>query len=171
MWCEGRVTRPQGATDTETIPIQTVLRQVQAVTTHSLIRIVGPRVLAAFVPASATRSTPAHYLLNLLQPTLIVLNLRGKTMTATAESGPYQVCMPSIIFTYHPCLFSTDRDKDMNDIPLGISGSGEPMQPPKRPKINRDRYRSTTSQNQHALAKKLLPIDPLAGDKTRGRKD
>ncbi|KAF9468910.1 transcription factor/nuclear export subunit protein 2-domain-containing protein [Collybia nuda] len=67
---------------------------------------------------------------------------------------------------------ASDRDKDVNDIPLGTSGSAEPMQPPKRPRINRHRYSLTTpSQNQHALAKKLLPIDPLAGDKTRGRKD
>jgi THO complex subunit 2 len=41
--------------------------------------------------------------------------------------------------------------------------------PPKRPKVGRSRYSS--SQNPHAIARKLLPIDPSAADKSRGRKD
>ena len=59
----------------------------------------------------------------------------------------------------------TERDKEILDnLP-----SGEPGQPIKRPKVGRNRYSS--GQNTHALARKLLPIDPSAADKNRGRKD
>lgn len=61
----------------------------------------------------------------------------------------------------------SERDKDSSlDIPLGQGGE-QSMQPPKRPRINRNRY--PTSQNtQHAIARKLLPID---NEKSRARKD
>ncbi|KAL0949134.1 hypothetical protein HGRIS_009218 [Hohenbuehelia grisea] len=61
-------------------------------------------------------------------------------------------------------LAIVEREKDVND---GSSSLGGDVQPPKRPRINRHRY---SSAQPHALAKKLLPIDPSAGDK-RGRKD
>lgn len=57
-----------------------------------------------------------------------------------------------------------DRDKDI-DATLG-PGSEPPMQPPKRPRIIRNRYPSAQN-NTHAIARKLLPIDPSAGDKSR----
>jgi hypothetical protein len=171
MSCGARATRAQGATAIETTPIRIlmVLRQVQ-VATHSLTKTARLKVLAASVPASATRSIPARYLLKHRQSTPIALSLREKRMTATAESGQCQV---SVLFHHsysRSRLSSSDRDKDVNDIPLGAPGSSGPMQPPKRPRINRHRYTAPPGE-QHALAKKLLPIDPSAGDKTRGRKD
>lgn len=58
-----------------------------------------------------------------------------------------------------------DRDKEtLDNAPMGEAG-----QPIKRPKHGRNRYPS--GQNTHALARKLLPIDPSAADKSRGRKD
>ncbi|THH13890.1 hypothetical protein EW146_g6381 [Bondarzewia mesenterica] len=65
----------------------------------------------------------------------------------------------------------SDREKDAGgDAALG-AGPDTVLQPPKRPRINRSRYASGSSRD-HALAKRLLPIDPQAGDKTRsGRKD
>jgi len=63
----------------------------------------------------------------------------------------------------------SDREKDANDSTSG-PGAEQTAQPPKRPRINRNRYPSHPSS--YAIAKKLLPTDPQAGDKTRsGRKD
>ncbi len=54
-----------------------------------------------------------------------------------------------------------DRDKEtLDNAPTGDAG-----QPIKRPKHGRNRYPSS------GLARKLLPIDPSAADKSRGRKD
>ncbi|KAH7888047.1 transcription factor/nuclear export subunit protein 2-domain-containing protein [Phlebopus sp. FC_14] len=59
-----------------------------------------------------------------------------------------------------------DRDKDAVDVSSNATGELA-SQPPKRPRINRNRYHQA-----HGLAKRTLPIDPQAGDKTRsGRKD
>ncbi|KAF8639741.1 hypothetical protein AX17_001003 [Amanita inopinata Kibby_2008] len=60
----------------------------------------------------------------------------------------------------------SDRDKEAVDVTA--VGGEQPMQPPKRPRV---RARYASSQNAHALARKLLPIDPAAADKSRGRKD
>lgn len=63
-----------------------------------------------------------------------------------------------------------ERDKEMNESASSITS--DQVQPPKRPRINRNRYNA--SQSSHSgLAKKLLPIDrePSAGEKSRGRKD
>ncbi|OSX60384.1 hypothetical protein POSPLADRAFT_1058548 [Postia placenta MAD-698-R-SB12] len=55
----------------------------------------------------------------------------------------------------------SERDKDSGESPLNPN---EVMaQPPKRPRINRNRYSAVPA---HGLAKKLLPIDPQA-EKTR----
>ncbi|EGO01596.1 hypothetical protein SERLA73DRAFT_49063 [Serpula lacrymans var. lacrymans S7.3] len=63
----------------------------------------------------------------------------------------------------------SDRDKDVGEATSGAADLT--TQPPKRPRINRNRYTSHPS-NTSALARKLLPIDPHAGDKTRTtRKD
>ncbi|TFY81790.1 hypothetical protein EWM64_g2223 [Hericium alpestre] len=64
----------------------------------------------------------------------------------------------------------SDRERDATgDSPL--IGSPDPSLPPKRPRINRNRYPSIGSSS-HAIAKRLLPIDPQAGDKSRpSRKD
>ncbi|KAF4602377.1 THO complex subunit 2 [Pleurotus pulmonarius] len=64
----------------------------------------------------------------------------------------------------------SERDKEMNESASSITS--DQVQPPKRPRINRNRYNA--SQSSHSgLAKKLLPIDrePSAGEKSRGRKD
>jgi len=61
----------------------------------------------------------------------------------------------------------SDREKEASDSASGPS-TEQTAQPPKRPRINRNRYPS----NNYAIAKKLLPTDPQAGDKPRsGRKD
>ncbi|KAG2755797.1 hypothetical protein P692DRAFT_20853707 [Suillus brevipes Sb2] len=58
-----------------------------------------------------------------------------------------------------------DRDKDVSE--AAISAAGElSLQPPKRPRINRNRYNPHALQT-HGLAKRTLPIDPQAGDKSR----
>ncbi|KAG1874783.1 transcription factor/nuclear export subunit protein 2-domain-containing protein [Suillus subalutaceus] len=58
-----------------------------------------------------------------------------------------------------------DRDKDVGE--AAISAAGElSLQPPKRPRINRNRYNAHALQT-HGLAKRTLPIDPQAGDKSR----
>jgi len=71
------------------------------------------------------------------------------------------------------CLFIltkniiSDREKEASE--TVTSPIEQTSQPPKRPRINRNRY---PSGQPHALAKKLLPIDPQAGDKSRsGRKE
>ncbi|KAF9224309.1 hypothetical protein BS17DRAFT_779623 [Gyrodon lividus] len=58
-----------------------------------------------------------------------------------------------------------DRDKDTGE---GNTILGDlSSQPPKRPRINRNRYHAP-----HGLAKRTLPIDPQASDKSRSaRKD
>jgi THO complex subunit 2 len=59
-----------------------------------------------------------------------------------------------------------DREKDTSG-DAAVSTGLDAVQPPKRPRLIRNRYPSS-----HAIAKKLLPIDPQAADKTRaGRKD
>ncbi|KAG6833844.1 hypothetical protein H0H87_011778 [Tephrocybe sp. NHM501043] len=61
----------------------------------------------------------------------------------------------------------SDRDKDINE--PAPSPTGELMQVPKRPRINRTRYAAGSAPG---LAKKLgLPVDPSAGDKTQRRRD
>jgi THO complex subunit 2 len=58
-----------------------------------------------------------------------------------------------------------DRDKDVGE--AAVSAAGElSLQPPKRPRINRNRYNPHALQT-HGLAKRTLPIDPQAGDKSR----
>lgn len=66
---------------------------------------------------------------------------------------------------------SLDREKEASDTASGPGVEHAP-QPPKKPRIiNRNRY-STSQNNSYAIAKKLLPTDPQAGDKSRsGRKD
>ncbi|KAG9317173.1 transcription factor/nuclear export subunit protein 2-domain-containing protein [Chiua virens] len=63
---------------------------------------------------------------------------------------------------------ATDRDKDVGEatsVPAGDLSS----QPLKRPRIIRNRYHPHAP---HGLAKRTLPIDPQAGDKSRStRKD
>ncbi|KAG1756059.1 transcription factor/nuclear export subunit protein 2-domain-containing protein [Suillus lakei] len=60
---------------------------------------------------------------------------------------------------------SLHRDKDVGE--AAISAAGElSLQPPKRPRINRNRYNPHALQT-HGLAKRTLPIDPQAGDKSR----
>ncbi|RDB20480.1 THO complex subunit 2 [Hypsizygus marmoreus] len=64
----------------------------------------------------------------------------------------------------------TASDRDGNEPPP--ASAGELMQAPKRPRIVRDRYGpGRGGSNSHAVAKKLLPIDHSASDKTRGRRD
>ncbi|KAM6495643.1 Transcription factor/nuclear export subunit protein 2 domain containing protein [Amanita muscaria] len=62
---------------------------------------------------------------------------------------------------------TSDRDKESD---IALTGNEQAMQPPKRPKLG-GRSRYSSSHNPHALARKLLPIDPSAADKSRGRKD
>lgn len=62
--------------------------------------------------------------------------------------------------------FRLDRDKDVGEV-SSILGGDLSSQPPKRPRINRNRYHAP-----HGVAKRTLPIDPQAGDKSRTmRKD
>ncbi|OBZ76414.1 THO complex subunit 2 [Grifola frondosa] len=61
----------------------------------------------------------------------------------------------------------SEREKDGNDAAPGVNE--QTAQAPKRPRIIRNRYESSTN---HGLAKKLLPIDPQLAEKSRsGRKD
>lgn len=99
--------------------------------------------------------------------TVLIRRREEKTTTEmVAESGPWPVRV-SITCLRHCLTVCQERDKDSSlDIPLGQGGE-QSMQPPKRPRINRNRY--PTSQNtQHAIARKLLPID---NEKSRARKD
>ncbi|KAI0047273.1 hypothetical protein FA95DRAFT_1664524 [Auriscalpium vulgare] len=62
------------------------------------------------------------------------------------------------------------RKRTLSDVAgdATVAAGSDLTQPPKRPRINRTRYQTPS----HALARKLLPIDPQAGEKTRnGRKD
>jgi THO complex subunit 2 len=59
----------------------------------------------------------------------------------------------------------SDRDLD-NEVNPG-PGNDLGTQPPKKPRTNRRGY----SSNQHAIARKFLPIDPSAGDKSQRRPD
>ncbi|KAG2361997.1 transcription factor/nuclear export subunit protein 2-domain-containing protein [Suillus spraguei] len=58
-----------------------------------------------------------------------------------------------------------DRDKDVGEATISVAGELS-LQPPKRPRINRNRYNPHALQT-HGLAKRTLPIDPQAGDKSR----
>jgi len=60
-----------------------------------------------------------------------------------------------------------ERDKDTGEANASLGDLSS--QPPKRPRINRHRYPATIHSG---LAKRTLPIDPQASDKSRpGRKD
>jgi THO complex subunit 2 len=61
-----------------------------------------------------------------------------------------------------------NRKRTLADVgEAAISAAGElSLQPPKRPRINRNRYNPHALQT-HGLAKRTLPIDPQAGDKSR----
>ncbi|TFY51818.1 hypothetical protein EVG20_g10823 [Dentipellis fragilis] len=56
-----------------------------------------------------------------------------------------------------------EREKDAPG-----DGGADAAVPPKRPRINRNRY--PTQAPPHAIARKLLPIDHQAGERV-GRKD
>lgn len=64
----------------------------------------------------------------------------------------------------------TDRDVDMNDSGPGLGGDSS-SQPPKRPRTAAARRNFNNQGNGHAIARKLLPIDPSAGDKNPRRTD
>lgn len=80
-----------------------------------------------------------------------------------AGSEPCQVSNAQTGKEYAILIDSSDRDQDFGDNGLGIIDQGS--QPPKRPRIIRNRYNS--GPTTHGLAKKLLPIDPQVADKTR----
>jgi len=67
----------------------------------------------------------------------------------------------------------TDREKEAHELPAG-PGEGTQV---KRLRINRNRYAnqalqpSNASSSSHGFARKVLPIDPSAGDRNRGRQD
>jgi len=81
------------------------------------------------------------------------------------ENGPLLVGFAFRCGLHQVNRFYSDRDID-NDTNPG-QGNELGMQPPKRPRPNRRNY----PNNQHALARKLLPIDPSAGDKSQRRQD
>jgi len=83
---------------------------------------------------------------------------RKRTASGTANFSTRQGNIVDVVIL--------DREKDSNEIPPGPDND-QAMQAPKRPRINRNRYNS----NSHAIARKLLPIDPLAGDKSQRRQD
>jgi hypothetical protein len=106
-----------------------------------------------------------------LRSTLTGLNSHAKTTTEIAvERGQYLVRSVHIDISKSNLTFRRpDREKDINDIPSAL-GPEQATQPPKRPRIVRNRY--SASSSSYAVAKRSLPIDPQAGDKTRsGRKD
>ncbi|KXN87957.1 THO complex subunit 2 [Leucoagaricus sp. SymC.cos] len=69
---------------------------------------------------------------------------------------------------------ASDREKETHEPPSG-PGEGTPQN--KRPRINRNRYANQPSQpsnassGSHGFARKVLPIDPSAADRNRGRQD
>ena len=67
-------------------------------------------------------------------------------------------------------LLTTTRSADREREAPEMTGTNEPTaQAPKRPRLIRDRYNTTSSGG---LAKRTLPIDPQAADKARAaRKD
>ena len=86
--------------------------------------------------------------------------------SGTIKNEPLQVCTKDNVQVWR-LTFGLDRERDVNDVP----GADQTSQPPKRPRINRERYKSV-SGTSFPLAKKLLQADPQAGDKSRsGRKD
>ena len=72
---------------------------------------------------------------------------------------------PSWTILNHSSLLMKDRDKDIGEATISTGGELS-LQPPKRPRINRNRYNPHPLQT-HGLAKRTLPIDPQAGDKSR----
>lgn len=87
----------------------------------------------------------------------------------TVENELYQVSItiPYACSAVDHVMIIIDREKDASESASG-PGAEQTAQPPKRPRINRNRYQSSS----YAIAKKLLPTDSQAGDKTRsGRKD
>jgi hypothetical protein len=114
---------------------------------------------------ASVEKLPGLYLKPLQIPT--VLNYHDQRRKETVgKKEQYQVRMTDAFRLI--CVYEiVDREKDINESVTSIIE--QTSQPPKRPRINRNRYPSSQS---HALAKKLLPIDPQAGDKSRsGRKD
>lgn len=69
-------------------------------------------------------------------------------------------------------ISGTEREKDGHEPP---SGPADTNSQSKRIRINRNRYPSqpspSTGNNPHGFARKVLPIDPSAGDRNRGRQD
>ncbi|KAI0312477.1 transcription factor/nuclear export subunit protein 2-domain-containing protein [Amylostereum chailletii] len=69
---------------------------------------------------------------------------------------------------------SAERERERErELPLTDSAMSTPDgQPPKRPRLRRNRYPEDAGQGSHALARKLLDVDPHAADRLRhGRKD
>jgi len=58
----------------------------------------------------------------------------------------------------HNSTSNEDCDKDVGEATISTAG-GLSSQPPKRPRINRNRYNTHTLQSR-GLAKRTLPIDP-----------
>lgn len=75
------------------------------------------------------------------------------------------------LFCIHIQLLTASVDREKGTADASSGPSTEPAaQPPKRPRIDRNRYQN--SQGNFAVAKKLLATDPQAVDKSRsGRKD
>lgn len=64
-----------------------------------------------------------------------------------------------------------DRDVDMSDGGAGLNGDPS-AQPPKRPRTAPVRRNfNNQGTGPHAIARKLLPIDPSAGDKNQRRSE
>ncbi|KAG1857214.1 transcription factor/nuclear export subunit protein 2-domain-containing protein [Suillus tomentosus] len=80
----------------------------------------------------------------------------------TAPQAPYRSEAP------HKDDDRDNRKRTLADVgEATISAAGElSLQPQKRPRINRNRYNPHALQT-HGLAKRTLPIDPQAGDKSR----
>jgi THO complex subunit 2 len=112
----------------------------------------GPRSLVP-APANSYRPDPLHK-----------DDDRDNSRKRTVSGGHRNfVCL----FSVDHVMIIIDREKDASDSASG-PGAEQTAQPPKRPRINRNRYQSSS----YAIAKKLLPTDSQAGDKTRsGRKD
>lgn len=67
------------------------------------------------------------------------------------------LCLETDLFVF------LDREKD----PLDASSQGTEQSSNKRQKLIRNRYNAESAN----MAKKTLPIDPLASDRLQGRKD
>jgi THO complex subunit 2 len=90
----------------------------------------------------------------------------GRKRTLSGTKFAYS-CQYDQVLTLHG---PPDREKDIGDTSSGLGADQATTQPPKRPRINRNRY---TASPSYAVAKRSLPIDPQAADKTRSgtRKD